>query len=286
MASGYICTILAVICWGASFIGTKIACNVFSPLFLCLLRFLIAIVILTVYRALKHDTERPKGKDGRMIFLSSIVGVSLYYATENIAVDMTAASTASLIAGSYPVITALTGIVFFKDRFNTKRIIGILMAVAGVFILTNIDYSTQPEHASLGNALLIFDGFLWAFYNYIIPAIDDRYSSMTVTYWQFVYGVIFMIPFAFIGEPIHGEITFSVVLAVLFLSVICSVAAYIMYNYGLKKISAGAAASIMNLMPVAGLVLSALILHEVITVRHMIGGAVILAGVFISASRQ
>ena len=286
MKKGYICTVIAVICWGASFIGTKIACSAFSPLFLCFLRFAAAVPVMALWRALNHDHEKPEGKDKKMILLSSIVGVSVYYASENIAVDMTTASTASLIAGAYPVITALIGIVFFHDHFDRKRLAGIALAVAGVFILTNIDISAEAKNPLAGNTLLIFDGFLWALYNYLIPAIDDRYSAMTVTYYQFLYGVIFMIPLAFITPPVTGEITLSVILAVVFLSAVCSVGAYIMYNYGLKTISAGAAASIMNLMPVAGLILSALILHETIVMRHIIGGAVILTGVLISSAQS
>jgi drug/metabolite transporter (DMT)-like permease len=58
--------------------------------------------------------------------------------------------------------------------------------------------------------------------------------------------------------------------------------ALLLYNYGLRGTNPAAAAAMMNLMPIAGVVLSALILKETITIRHLLGTAVIIAGVFLS----
>ncbi len=284
MILGYLFTVLSVALWGASFIGTKIAYQAFSPLFLCLVRFGLAFLLMHIVRMIRHDHEKPDRESMKKIIISAIIGVSLYYALENLAVDMTSASNASLIAGSYPAIVALTGVLFFKEHYGLRRLLGIALAVAGVFILTQRVEMEGGGNPLLGNLILVFDGFLWGFYNYLIPDIDNSLQASTITYYQTMYGVLFLLPFSFIGTPVTGPITWSVVLAVLFLAVLCSVFAYTMYTAGLRVISAAAAASIMNLMPIVGVVLSALILHENITARHLIGGAVILLGVFISSA--
>ena len=68
---------------------------------------------------------------------------------------------------------------------------------------------------------------------------------------------------------------------VLYLGAICSCLAYVLYNEGLRGVSAFAAAAMLNLMPLSGTVLSALILHEAIGLRALGGGALIIAGVLI-----
>ena len=78
-------------------------------------------------------------------------------------------------------------------------------------------------------------------------------------------------------------ITPSAIWALLYLAVGCSVLAYLLYNFSLRGISPSAAAAIMNLMPVFGLLLSAIILNESITPASAAGGVIVILGVLLSA---
>jgi len=283
----YICTVSAIIFWSASFIGTKIAGSVFSPLMLCLLRFLCATAVLLVLRITGKDLFQPVEKKDRMIiFLSALIGVTVYYACENFAVSVSTAGMASLISGSYPAITVLVGLLFYHVKTPLKQIIGILIAMAGVLLLSWNDLSAGTG-TPLGIAILIFDGFLWGFYNFIVQAIPEKYSALTVTWHQMWIGTLLFLPLLPF-EEVHvlSAVTFPSILAVLFLGLLCSVGAYMLYNYGLRGISAAAAASLMNLLPVSGLILSALILHEKITLLHFIACIVIMAGVLLSGDKK
>lgn len=278
----YLAALAAIIFWSVSFIGTKLAYESFPPLTVCILRFAAAAVILYAVRIFRHDTMRLRKKDIPVLILSALIGISVYYSVENIALTMTSASDASLISGAYPALTALVGILFFRTRISPGKAAGIALAVLGVFILTDSSNSAGSS-AFIGDVLMIFNGFLWAFYNYLIPRINPEYSVLTLTYYQTLFGVLFLVPGAVMEAGSWGTITFGAVISVLFLAVFCSVGAYLLYNYGLRGISATAAASIMNLMPVSGLVFSALILGEPIMLHHLIGGAIVIAGVLFSA---
>lgn len=274
--------VLAVIFWSASFIGTKIAYQSFPPLTVCLLRFAIAAVLLFLVRAVRHEKERPDRRDLPLIVLSALLGISVYYSVENVALTMTGAAAASLISGAYPAITALVGILFYHLKLSVGKAAGIAMAMLGVFVLTGSG-NKGGGMAWAGNALMIFNGFLWAFYNFLIPRISRSCSVLTLTFYQTVIGVVFLIPGAAAEYGSWGPMTLQAAGALLFLAVFCSVGAYLLYNFGLRGISETAAASIMNLMPVFGLLFSALILHEAVGIHHIIGGAVVIAGVLLSA---
>lgn len=280
----YLALMISVCLWGSSFIADKIALQSFSPLFLCLIRFMISTAVLLVFRLGRKDFRYPDPEDMKKIAAAAFLGISVYYAIENIAVNMTSAADASVISAAYPLLTILTGIVFYHFRPARNQIIGILMACIGVLILT---VSSSRENSSLiGNLMLVFNGFLWALYNYLTGRISKDCDNFSVTYLQILIGTVCFIPMLFLESFTIGTITLTSVLAVLYLAVCCSLAALLLYNYGLRNTDPATTAALMNLMPVAGVVLSALILKETITMRHILGGVIIIVGVFVSEHRS
>ena len=276
----YFALMISVCLWGSSFIADKIALQSFSPLFLCLIRFMISTAVLLVFRLGRKDFRYPDPEDMKKIAAAAFLGISVYYAIENIAVNMTSAADASVISAAYPLLTILTGIVFYHFRPARNQIIGILMACIGVLVLT---VSSSRENSSLiGNLMLVFNGFLWALYNYLTGRISRHCDNFSVTYLQILIGTVCFIPMLFLETCTIGTITLTSVLAVLYLAVCCSLAALLLYNYGLRNTDPATTAALMNLMPVAGVVLSALILKETITIRHILGGVIIIVGVFVS----
>ncbi|MGI8350287.1 DMT family transporter [Niallia circulans] len=63
-------------------------------------------------------------------------------------------------------------------------------------------------------------------------------------------------------------------------------AAFLLYNYGLKKLSASASVSLMNLVPVLGIVFFIFLLEETVTLTQIIGGASVIIGVILSSIQK
>lgn len=279
-----IAVIAAVCLWGSSFIGSKIALQAFSPLLLCLVRFSISVLILIICRLMKKDFVRPSLHDLKYICLSAFTGISVYHALECIAVNMTSASDASLISAAFPLIMIAVGAVLFRLTVTKREIFGIMIASAGVVIVTVS--GSDGSGSAAGNILMVICGFLWAFYSYLTQKISRDCPEFTITYFQMLSGAVFFIPLLFLEKPAAVGITPQVTTAVLFLAICCSLLALVLYNYGLRGVKASTAASLMNLMPAAGVVLSALILHETITAKQIIGGLIIFAGVYITVRKS
>lgn len=71
------------------------------------IRFVIAAILLFVFRLITKDKVKPDKKDMVKITLSGLLGITLYFAAENLGVKYTTASNASLIVASFPAITIL-----------------------------------------------------------------------------------------------------------------------------------------------------------------------------------
>lgn len=278
----YLSAVAAIFFWGSSFVATKLAYASFGPLTVCFLRFALSLLILKLVRIIRKDNKKLEKQDVPVLLATGLLGISVYYACENYALTLTSASAASLISGAYPAITALIGALFYHVHVTKKQAAGIALAMAGIVILTS-GGSFSGSNVRLGNAILIFDGFLWAFYNFLIPHIRPAYSVLSITYYQTLLALPFLIPGLFLKGHASMTITPSAIWALLYLAVGCSVLAYLLYNFSLRGISPSAAAAIMNLMPVFGLLLSAIILQESITPASAAGGVIVILGVLLSA---
>jgi drug/metabolite transporter (DMT)-like permease len=63
----------------------------------------------------------------------------------------------------------------------------------------------------------------------------------------------------------------------------CSAITYLLYNYALKALAASQVSTFLNLVPIGGVIAAMLVLGEQIQSIQILGGGVIIAGVFMSA---
>lgn len=281
----YIASTTAIILWSASFIATKFAYTSFSPLMVGFIRFVIAAILLFVFRLITKDKVKPDKKDMVRIALSGLLGITLYFAAENLGVKYTTASNASLIVASFPAITTLFEFAIYKTKPTLRKVIGIALAFGGVMVLTTKSASGGSE-ALWGSILLIAAGVVWTFYNFITRSLSNKYSPVTLSYYQFMFGALFFIPLVLIEHQPIGAITETGIVAMIYLSLGCSVGAFLLYNFGLKKLSAATSVSLMNLVPVFGLIFSALFLKEIITIEQILGGVIVIVGVILSSTTK
>ena len=239
----YISTIFALLIWSTSFIGTKIAYASFSPITLGAARFIIASIVLGMALIIKKEYIKPHLKDLGMIAISGVLGITLYFTMENIGVSLTSASNAALIVASYPAITVLLELFIYKARFSKYKMLGILMAIVGVYILLNINSDANSKEI-IGSIILIATGVVWAFYNFTTQKMVNKYPAITLSFYQTAAGTIFFIPLAFVERKQWQVPTETSFLTLVYLSVFCSVIAFLLYNFGLRKLSSSSAVSL------------------------------------------
>nr|WP_172255318.1 EamA family transporter [Saccharibacillus deserti] len=281
-----IAALIAILLWSTSFVGTKIAYASFPPLTLGAARFAIASVILGAALLLRREFTRPAPKDLGMMALSGLLGTTVYFALENIGVQLTTASSAALIVASYPAVTALLEFFFFKTRISWMRGIGISMAIFGVYRISGGGPGEGGGHELVGNLMLIAAGFVFAVYNFATRRVVGRYSMVTVSFYQTVAGTIAFIPLALIERKQWETPTAESLWILLYLGVFCSVAAFMLYNFGLRGLTAGTAMALMNLVPIIGVALSIFLLGESLRPDDWIGGIIVILGVILSVRER
>ena len=275
-------TMTGIMLWSTSFVATKMAYESFSPLTLGACRFIIASLALTMLVRIWGGFIIPPAKDLLLLSVSGLLGITLYFAMENIGVNMTSASNAALIVASYPAITILLERCCYGISISWVKGVGIALAAIGVYIISISTSDAGGERQLLGNIILIATGIVWALYNFATRSVINKYPAITVSFYQTIAGTIAFIPLAAIEYPEWRLPSTQSWLVLLYLGLFCSVAAFMLYNYGLRRLSAGAAVTLMNLVPVFGVIFSVLLLDESVHASQLLGGIIVIVGVIAS----
>lgn len=275
---------VAVIGWGVSFISTKVLLdNGLHPIEIYIYRFALAYIALLLCC---HDRIFCNSWNHELSFmLCGLFGGSIYFISENVALEYTLVSNVSLITALSPLLTVLLiGFVYRSDRPGKETILGSVLAFLGVgLVIFNSSFSLTIN--PLGDLLSLLAAISWAVYSIILKKLNPLYSALFITRKTFFYGVLTAIPFLLI-EP---EITSPKVLLqpvlignLLFLSLFCSLFAYLMWAVIIGKIGAVKASNYMYFQPVVTLIFSFLILNEKISVIGYTGCGLILLGIWLS----
>lgn len=285
-AVSYLSILGALIIWSSSFVAIKIAYETYPPITLGAARFVAATLILGALTLLPKNRVRLEKKDILPVSVSGLMGITLYAVLQNIAMQWTSASSATLIIASYPIITLLLETLIYKTKLSAVKAIGILIAIGGVVILSYVKAEARQQNELLGIVLLIVAGIAWAFYNFLTKKVVNRYPSISLLFYQTLFGTLFMLPLSLFERAQWQAPTLMTFSMMLFLGVFCSVIAFLLYNLGLKKLSPSSVTSMLNLVPIFGVFFSWLLLGERVTLQKVIGGAIVILGVMLSLRKS
>lgn len=276
----------ALILWGSSFVAIKFAYTTYPPLTLAVVRFIVATLILGALTLLPQNRKRLEKKDILTVAVCGLTGIMLYAVLQNIAMQWTSASSATLIIASYPIITLLMESIIYRIKLSAMKIIAILIAIAGVVILSYVKSELRVEGELLGILLLIIAGVVWAVYNFMMKKVVNHYPPITLLFYTSLFGTILMLPLALLERAQWQQPSLLSFSMMMFLGVFCSVIAFLLYNHGLKTMAASTITSMLNLMPIIGVFFSWLLLGEQVTLRKFVGGAIVILGVMLSIRKS
>jgi drug/metabolite transporter (DMT)-like permease len=269
----------AALIWSTSFVTTKIALADVPPLTLGALRFILAAFLLGLLGLITRRIESAPPKDIIRLGAGGLLGITAYFALQNVGVQLSSAADATLLVASYPAITMLIESLLLHTRIAPVRFVGVAVTFVGVYLVLQQTTGAGSSGHLLGDVLLLLTGLVWALYNFVTRDVVQRYSMLTVIFWQTIIGAVAFIPLALLESQSWRVLSTGSLLSVAYMGVFCSIMAFLLYARGLKTLDAGSAVSLMNLVPVFGLVLAAIGLGESINLAQIGGGIIVIAGV-------
>ena len=278
---------VVVAIWGSTFVFTKLlllggltAAQIF------ILRFIMAYVLLLGYCLLKGIRWLSNSwRDELLMAALGVTGGSLYFLTENSAMNYTTTTNTSIIVSLCPLFaSAIIGLFYKAERLSRLQAFGTLMAAAGVVVVVMNGHFVL--HLSLRGDLLAFAACLcWAFYSLLMIPANARYDTMFITRKVFFYGLVSMIPYYILYPALNVHLLFAkpqMLWNLLFLGCVASMMCFLAWNWVLKQLGAVVATNYVYLNPVTTIVFAWFVLGEPITLWFILGTLFILLGMFLA----
>jgi drug/metabolite transporter (DMT)-like permease len=208
---------------------------------------------------------------------------SIYFISENMALEYTYVTNVSLLVTTSPLITTMLMWMLYKnEKLGKGTIIGSLIAFTGVACVI-FNSSSNVEIKPLGDILSLLAALSWSIYSLVLKKLNALYSVMFISRKTFFYGVLTALPFMFFQPEICSP---SVLLKtevwanLLFLGAFASMIAYILWAQSVKHLGAIKASYYMYIAPIITLVASVAFLGEPLSIIGGIGCALILGGMW------
>ncbi|MCY8000522.1 DMT family transporter [Bacillus haynesii] len=285
--AGHLAAVITIFIWGSTFVSTKVLLEDFPPVDILFYRFLIGLIVLIIVHP--HMLTFRSWRQEALFAGAGLCGVTLYFLLENIALTLTYASNAGMIVAVIPMITAvLAHFLLSGEKLEPRFFIGFAAAFTGLALIF-FNGQMMLKLNPLGDILAAASAFVWAAYAILMKKIST-FGYHTIQYTQriFLYGLLFMVPalflfdFRFDASPFASPVNW---LNILFLGAGASALCFVTWNWSVGVLGAVKTSAYIYMVPVITIAASVVILQEKLTWVAFCGGALTLAGLYISETK-
>ncbi len=282
----YLEALFAVVVWGASFIATKIAVGQISPIAVVWIRFAMGIPIIFLAVAVRKQFAFPKGNEWLYFALLGFLGISLHQWLQSNGLITAQATTTAWIVATTPMFIAILGWLALKEKLTPIQAGGIALATLGVLVVVSKgDFAglAVGQFGTSGDFLILISSVNWAVFSILSRHGLKKHPSTRMTFWVMTIGWL-ITSVAFFAQGRTAEITMLDSRgwwAMIFLGIFTTGLAYIAWFDALSQLPAAQTGAFLFLEPPSSMVVAAIVLYEQVTWASILGGAVILIGIWL-----
>ena len=272
--------ILVTVIWGGGFVASDIALESMKPFQIMMVRFLLASVLMGMISLGQKNREEKSVDRTGAIRAGILMGIALFvgFSLQIIGLQYTTPSKNAFLTALNVVIVPFIAFIILKKKIGAKGIIGAILSVVGVALLSLNGNLTL----GLGDALTLICAVGFAFQIFFTSEFVKKYPVSILNMVQMITAFVL----SAVSLVLFGETDFQVTtqgwLSVLYLGVISTTLCYLLQTACQRYVDETKAAIVLSMESVFGTIFSIIILHEVITLRMVIGCVIILTAVIIS----
>lgn len=289
--------VLLFMIWSLAFTAIKHMREILTPMELISARFLPAALFCSLFLFLKKGTREESLKLIRKAPLRltamGLFGVAGYNYFLFLGQSEIKPGAAALLTTLSPLFTLLPAIIFLKEKVPLRRVLGIALALAGLYVVVRwgrvgLGRMTGISNAEVRYAMITSLAPLsWTIYTILGKNLTGKHRPLLVTYISIIIGSV---PFLFVLNRQFFETLLLMQkthwIALFHLSALCTLAGFWIWNMALRYLPATSVASFIYLNPPFAVLFGWLFFGEEITLLFMAGSAVVLMGLYLAQSRK
>ena len=278
----FIVLLLVSILWGGSFLFVRLlVLDGLEPLQIVSIRMQLAAIFILPFFLNKlkkysfHD-------HGFSFVLIGILNTALPFTLFSYASLKLGAGSLSILQATVPILTALLLFSLYRNEFSFRKLIGVLLGFAGLFVLVGPS-STLDTFSGI---LCVVASMSYAVAGIYLAKTPEKLSNSFIGMGSILVGAIIMLPFLFNYTSSLSTISSTSWLYLALLGIINTSLAYVIFIKLIKRIGPINASYVTYFVPLSSISLGIIFLDEVITTTLVTGALMILLGVFFSNKQQ
>ncbi|SFX07466.1 Permease of the drug/metabolite transporter (DMT) superfamily [Thermoactinomyces sp. DSM 45891] len=282
----YIMLLANMVLWGSSFVTSKIAINSVQAPVSASIRFGLSALICGLFLMIQTQHPRKVSKKNLgKLFIMGVSGIAIYNWLFFVGLSHTQASDgAVIIPAMSPVLTTCLAFFLLKQRQTLSKMLGLALALSGAAIFFFSTAVGSLDQARLwGDLMFIGSSACWAVYTMIGRTVFQEVHPLIATSYALIFGGILLV---FVALPQYSQVSWEQVdtsfwIVQLYTAIFPTVLANFFFSYGVKSIGPTSTAMFMFFVPISGLVLSIIWLHESLNQLQLVGSVVIILGIWL-----
>jgi len=268
--------------WGSTWLFIKLGLEDLPPLTFAGIRFVISCaIILTIIRIRGLQLPRARA-DWLLLAVTGILSFGLNYGLVFWGEQHISSGLAALLQATLPAF----GLVFAHfhlpaERLSWTRIGGVILGVCGVAVVFSNQLAVAGRQALAGCVALILSAAFAAYSNVLVKAYGKKINPAIMAAGQMFFGLLllFAVGLPLEGNPFRFHWTPIALISLLYLAVVGSVIAFLLYYWLVQNMDVTKSMLIALVTPVVAVILGMMVLNEEFGWRTLAGGAMIMLGI-------
>ncbi|MCC2638869.1 MAG: EamA/RhaT family transporter [Moraxellaceae bacterium] len=273
--------------WALMFYLGQYAVGVMSPESIGGWRFLIAALVLVPLVALREGLDWPGlRRNAGPLLVMAVVGIGGFNVFLFHGLRLTSPVNGALIMALCPTLITVFGALLMRERIAGRQLAGLALGLGGVAVVVSQGSLQALLSLSLqrGDLFVLLAATCWAIYSTIPRRFITGLPPLQITVGTIALGGVLISTFAHTTQPDFFIVPpVGVIAAVLAMSLLGSVLAYLWWNDGVRLVGAGRAGLFMNLVPIFAMLIG-VGLGRPLLPSQLAGVVLVLGGVWFATA--
>ena len=281
---GQVYALAAMAIWSTNFMIGRLLRDAVTPGTIAAVRALVAGVPLAAWLLATQGRPRPGRPVIRRLIVLGFLGIFMSQYLTYLGLHWSLATNAIILNAASPIVTASLAIAAGLFVFSRLLFVGLAVSTVGAALVTWLGVSAGAEARLDPGALFIIASMVtWGFYNLGVQRLSDDLPPLWITAGAMLAGFPFLLGAIAVEHPPHLAASVRAHLPILiYLAIGPSAVAYACWNAAVRDLGAGYAMMFNNLLPIFGMALGSLVLHEAVTIVQFLASGLIIAGIVIA----
>lgn len=224
------------------------------------------------------------------IFLAAIFGVGLNMLTFFKGLSYTTPINAAVVMVTTPIIVLTLSAIILKEKLITRRIVGIVIGLAGATYLITYGNGLHLDNATIqwGNFLVFINAFSYSLYLIIVKKLTEKYHPLTFAKWMYLLGFFMVLPFGFpeikmiSWQTMPADIFYKILFVVIFATFFT----YLFNLLAVTKLKPTTVSVFIYIQPVIATIFALMMQSDTLNIHKIIASVLIFSGVYMVSRKQ